>query len=266
VTRERLLNSATVEIEQRERAAERAAKLEDDAALTEVIDRIYNPANPKGMPTIQEIHDMGFGPKTFEHFAKIITKESQGKNTNEVIPSVVNFLFEQVHIDKTITEPAQLVPWIGRGLGTAEFGKLQADLEAINKDPLKQSDDRLLAAFFEASKPAIEKSVFGQILDPRGADLFFQFRLQIQNLVNEGRAEGIPMADLLDPRSTHFVGRIISPFQRTSEQIRKDVRSQQQFLRGTGGGESGLFEPVFTADQERRDGEDADAYIERKRK
>ena len=266
VTRERLLNSSTVEIEQRERAAERAANAEDAAALTDVIDRIYNPANPKGMPTIQEIHDMGFGPKTFEHFAKIITKESQGKNTNEVIPSVVNFLYEQVHVSKTITSTDQLVPWIGRGLGTEEFGKLQADLAAINKDPLKQSDDRLLADFLSASKPAIEKSVFGHSLDPRGAFLYFQYRLQIQNLVREGQDQGIHMADLLDPKSTHFVGRILPAFQRTREQIRKDVRSHQQFMSGGGGTDSGLFAPVNPTVPERLDGESADAWYERTQK
>jgi len=262
VAREQLKASAEVELRRLGTASERAEAARFEAQLNSVIDRIYNPANPQGAPTISELRDMDLGPKAFEHFSKIIIKQAEGEDTNKVIPSVVNDLYARVW-DGRITDPKELVTYLGHGIDTTELGKLQADVADRQKDPLSASDGRLVAEYFRATGPLIEHSVFGQLLDPVGATKKFEHRLQVERLIREGKENGLSIAgDLLEKNSPHFVGKILPSFRRTRQQIMQDVRTASEISRGTEKTESLFFVPD-AAGKERLPGESGDDWFKR---
>jgi len=217
VTRERLLNSSTVEIEQRERAAEKAAKGADDAKLEEMVDRIYNPANPKGVPTIQEIKDVGFeDPADYEHFAAIVTRMSNGEDINEENPIVVKYLFGEA-LSGRMTDPNLLTPYLNQGLPVEKLLNIKSIMLSMKNEETKL-EEKALTRFQKGYESSLTSSVFGQTLDPEGDQRNYEFIIESRRRFFQLREQGKSTDEILSPSSPIFLGHIVPLYQRNPEE------------------------------------------------
>jgi hypothetical protein len=218
-----------------------------------MIDRLWNPENTEGPLTIPDILAAQIGPATKLQFIGLAEKQAAGADLDYLDDGLVNDLYRRVHDPNSpnpITEPSQLLPYIGNGLPRAEAEKLRADIERL-QEPGAREADALFTEFLKRAESSITKtSLFGK--DAKGDQNMLAFRVRVQRLWEKELQEGSDPLELINPASPSYIGNIIPQYMRTPQQQAID---QVEAMRGV--------EIEGTEIPPRLEGESVEAYLKR---
>lgn len=158
-------------------------------------------------------------------FLKILDDDLTGKGERET--AIYNELFVRIGagITKLDTMIDDVLPFVGNGITAEDYKTLQGFAKILHGE----KEGRSLKNFLNAAKAQITQTTLIQN-DPAGDSLFFDFTERLNRRIEEERAKGIPLRELMNPQSKEYLGPMIKDYLRTpSEQIR-DMADR---LRGT---------------------------------
>ena len=227
-------------------------KAEEDAQIHRLLNRLYNPENPEDVPSVPEILSAGLPRIVTEHFIEISEKKARGEDANYLDENLANKLYRDVHTGQ-ITDFSQLVPYIGNGLPREEAEKLRLDIDQL-QNPQEKATTQMLAAFYRAAEGTLDKTTMF-FDDPKGPQLFYEFRVESQKLYKEGLKEGKSPHQMLDPTSPDYIGKLLNTpyFTRTDTQILEEMGERFR----------AIPEPGSAFGEARKEKETPEQYLER---
>ncbi len=212
----RSIKTAGDAAEQRMRQAERDAT--NDAA-SGFLDRIHS-EDPDEFPSVGDVLNSPMGQIEKEHFIGIIEQHNKGQDTSKGVPAVEAALLARIHDSNSsepITRVEQLMPWLGRGLGTEKFGTFLAVLERKAAPATKQREQQF-SDFITRSKAQMVSPSFIFNSDPIGMKNYNDFSIVARNMWIDGLAAGKTPEQLLLSDSPDYIGKIIPQFQKGLEE------------------------------------------------
>lgn len=162
-----------------------------------------------------------------EHGSGVVTKDMQeyGHGFYD--------LFKAVHAPQgdpnRINDITQLQQHVGKDgdLTIAGYNKLSKEL-AGKGTPDGDAEAMMKKQFFANAKAQISGSNEGlHITDPKGDEIFLRFMAQALPAYDKGKSEGKSAAQLLNPDSPEYVGKIIPSFKRPMSQWTSDMMQDQ---------------------------------------
>lgn len=133
-------------------------------------------------------------------------------------------LLQNISSPTGITDPRELYQYMGKGgiLTVDGYNALSQEIEQKNS-PAGQAIATAKSRLFSMGEDAImgENKSFG-ISDPKGQQLHDKWLALTLNDYNSGIKAGKTPAQLLTPQSPDYIGKSISMFQRTPQEIMKD--------------------------------------------
>ncbi len=212
LTLQRSIQTAANAAETRLRDAERDAA---SAAADEFLNGIHS-EDPADFPSVGDVLNSPMSRTEKEHFIDIIEKHNKGEDTFKGIPAVEVLLTTRVHDPNAlepITDVEQLVPHLGRGLGTERFGTLKADIARKNAPATKRAEQQF-SDFVSTSKAQMVSPSFIPNSDPVGLQNYNDFTLVARDKWIDGLAAGKTPEQLLLSDSPDYIGKIIPQFQK----------------------------------------------------
>jgi len=203
-------------------------KLISDDAENEYLQRIYAPVvNAQPVSIAGIVNDPRLSRESKDRLIKQIGSSEQ-HDDKTYGPGFVH-AFQMVHAPAgtpgRITDPAQLYPRLGPGgdLTMAGVEKLRGEIN-LKKSPEGEAESQMKRQFLANAKAQITGTDEGlHIKDPKGDDLFLKFQAQVWPAYEQGRKDGKSPAQLLDPDSPDYVGKIVKNFKRPMEQWFNDT-------------------------------------------
>jgi len=152
------------------------------------------------------------------HMKSII--EAQSNKMDRTDAGIFGDLFQRIHgpadAKNAITSADQLYPYVGNGLSITDMARLRAEVDGKN-----QPEGELLKNFKTMAQAQISGStMFGK--DPAGEQNFYQWNAYFDQVLAQKRKSGIPMHDLLDPKSKEYLGSTIDGYKRDFNQQTAD--------------------------------------------
>ena len=184
------------------------------AASNEFLVRIHDP-DPSKFPTIPEVVGSMMTRIEKDHYIDIIDKHSTGEDTRQGATAVEVNLIARIHDPLNpdpITSANQLVPYLGKGLGTEMFQTLLSDLEK-KASPQTKLIERQFSDFLSSAKPRMVTPSFVPNSDPMGMKNYNDFTIAARLLWDRGIAQGKTPDQLLTSDSPDFIGKIIPNYE-----------------------------------------------------
>ena len=197
----------------------------EDERTSQMLRRFFDPEDPDGVPTVIEVLDAGLPRVVAEHFIQMVEDHAIGKDINKINPNVENSVYRRIHDPdhpNPITDINQILPHVGNGISPEKAEQFRQDLKDLVSPEVKIRD-RLFNDFLKAAEGEIDKSSLFGGKDGKGGQLFFDFRLSMQLLFEEGIKEGKDPRNLLDNESTDYIGKTIDQYIRDPLQIAEDM-------------------------------------------
>lgn len=191
---------------------------------------------------------------TFEQREKVLTAVQGVANRGDMTdPSVFSDTLHKIHQDPgttgAITNPDDLIPLVGNGLKYDDMVKLRGEMSGRG-----QPDGDLRKQFFESAHSQISNSNM-ITKDPDGEKAYYNWYVNVNNLIAQKQKAGVPLTNLLDPKNKDYVGGTINQAIRTPTQQVNDMATRMR---------SAAPNPsTLPADQLRTPGESIDAYLKR---
>jgi hypothetical protein len=200
----------------------------EDTKIHSLLRRFNDENDPDGIPSVPEILDMNLPRIVSEHFIGLAEKHATGADINALNTNVYTYLYKRVHDDTRadhITDPNELLPWLGNGLPVAQQEILRKDIEQLAAPQIKaqaKADDALWNDFLKVGEGLIDRSSFmGK--DGVGGDKYFQFQQAATVLRDEGLKKGISLNELVSKASPNYIGLIIPGYMRTDAEVGADM-------------------------------------------
>ncbi len=169
-----------------------------------------------------------FGSGSKEQFLKML--EQQNKEKLEKLrtdPGVYVDLWDKVHLPdgdpKKIVDENQLNQYMGRGLTVQDINVLRGEIQG--KKTIAGSDEaELKKGLTDIAKGKLTKSnpLLGKV-DPEGDIQYQKFLVGFLNEYGTQRKAGKTPQQLLSPESPDYLGKNIDQYQRSSQQIIRDL-------------------------------------------
>jgi hypothetical protein len=123
-------------------------------------------------------------------------------------------------IGKTIKTEEQLAELVDKDLLTpAGYDKLKPRL----KDVMDTSEDKkVLERFFKDTEERFKTAKddpTGTTKDPRGTENFLPFWVRTRKQAEDALKKGVPVDQLVDPKSEHYLGKTVDTYRRTTSEI-----------------------------------------------
>lgn len=235
--------------------AKDALKEAQQATADVFLERLYRPGNDP--LTVDEILQSNLNPTgemSQKTFIDLLRQEASGEEINRTNAYVYNDLFEQVQTDQ-ITDEAELLAHVGRGISPADYQRLQKEIDR-RKDPAEKATSEAEKAFFDQAKSQITRSTMFE-RDPRGDELYYFFQQAYWKAKANWVAAGRDPAELLNPSSSSYFGDPghLGPYLRTPTDRLNDMSREMR----------GQNEPGRQPAQAkpRQPGETAEQYLKR---
>ena len=195
------------EVKDERLAAERAAS-------DSLVERFNEPGTPN-FPTVQDVLNSNLPRTDTEHFIRLIEDRNSGKDIAAGVATVETNLLARVHDpshERPITDVAQLVPFINKGLSMPVFETLRGDIDRKNA-PATKAREKVFSNFLIASRAKIVQASIIPGKDAVGMDRFKDFQILARQMWLDGLAAGKTPAQLTLTESPDSIGKIISSFQ-----------------------------------------------------
>jgi hypothetical protein len=234
----------------------------DEAAgnYTTAIGDMQNASKPDwtGMDN-RILHDPNLTYQT-KHWLRQQVQEASGGRADRTYGPGFWDAYRQVHAPDgdpgKITDVSQLYGMVGPGkpLTIQGIDKLRTEIDG-KKTPEGEAESSMKKQFFEhVARPQITFTDQDlKLRDPKGDENFLRFMAQATALYDKGKAAGLTPAQLLDPQSKDYVGKIIENFKSPPAErfVDRVEDNQPGFFSRLGsalaGGFSGASQPAFDA-------------------
>jgi hypothetical protein len=222
-------------------------KIVSDAAEDNIMKQIHAPApDAKPISVAEIVNNPLLGREAKERLIKQIGT-SEEKDDKTYGPGFVHAL-QMVHApagtEGRITDPQQLYSRLGPGgdLTFAGVTKLRDEIN-LKKSPEGEAETEMKREFLRNAKGQITGTDEGlHIKDPKGDQLYLKFMAQVLPTYDAGRAKGLTPAQLLDPDSAEYVGKMIKNFKRPMGQWFSDTIQDQPGAVATASAEKPAFD------------------------
>lgn len=130
-----------------------------------------------------------------------------------------------------ITDAGELYDRVGpKGdLTVAGVDKLVSELQG-KRTPEGEADAKMRETMFKAAREQIVQNPATGIRDPKGEEHFLGFMASAYDAIAKGKAGGKTAADLYNPESPDYVGKLAKGFVRTPAQIQADLAAANDDL------------------------------------
>lgn len=122
-------------------------------------------------------------------------------------------LLTQVYTQQ-ITDPAKLMQFVGdetgNGISSAGLQRLQKEMQTANS-PQGSAEAMMKKRFFDAARSEISGTT-AVTHDPEGDKDFEKFLSAALPAYDDERAKGTPIADIFNPKGTHYLGNLVDGF------------------------------------------------------
>lgn len=164
-----------------------------------------------------------FGSGSKDEFLRMLNKD-----TSKTDPALFNELFARTHLADgnpgKIVNENDLNPYLISGrLSIEDLGKLRGEISG-NKTTDGQSEEQLKKGLFEVAKSTLTRSnpLIG-IQDPIGDENLQRFSSWFIGEYQKQRAAGKSPAELLNPDSADYLGKRLSSYVRSPQEIMQDT-------------------------------------------
>lgn len=196
--------------------AEAQRKQQQQKQMNDMFNRVGATDNPL---TVADIRTSDLDYQNKEHMLTAINAVNRGEMATD--PAVFNDMFRRVHLPpgdpNRISSDDQLWPQVGKGLSVPDLTILRNELKGKNT-PDGQALVELKKNFFQMAEQQISPSVLFGSKDATGAKNFYNFQ---QDAITEIAKSDDPM-ELLNPKSSKYLGNKIPLYQRTPQQQMQD--------------------------------------------
>lgn len=255
------LRAEDIEAERRKRAEKEALELAQQKTQNDFLVALSkNQLNTKAILQ-SNLNPVGSGSK--EHFLNLL-KDSKDAKTWKNDPGTVINLVNDINLPdgdprKKIRSEEDLIRYLGKGLNMEGLNQMRAEFQGRKTEAGKIEGD-LKKGVIDIAKGKLTKSnpMLG-IRDPKGDEQLQKFMSFFLTEYQTQKQQGKSAMQLLDPESPDYLGKHVSRFARTPEQIIKDMVSETEV-------ESTPEAPIPTSvpsDKERKPGESAADYLKR---
>lgn len=216
-----------------------------------------------------------FGSGSKEQFLRMVRTVNEKGGRLKTNPNTFINLFDRINLPdgdpKKINSEAELNEYLGNGLDYGDLNKLRQEM-AGTKTEKGRIENSFRKQMFDIAKGQLTKSnpLVG-IADPQGDENLLLFQQFAYEQMEEQKKAGKPIKDLFDPTSKDYLGKYISNYKRTPQEI---MRAQMQQLQATQ--PSTLNDSINNENPEapgqqnkkpaRQPGESISAYLERIKK
>lgn len=171
-----------------------------------------------------------------QHLSNVVQvaarKDADSHDTKTYGPGFID-LFKAVHADgpNRITDERQLYPLVGSGQITVTgLDKLRTEITG-RRSPEGESEAEMKRQFMKNIEQQLSAAnpLIG-IRDPKGQENVLKAMAVVLPMYEEGRRNGIPASEMLNPASKSYVGTAIGQFKRSPAQMLSDINAE--FLAG----------------------------------
>lgn len=208
-----------------------AVKEQQEATRDKFIAQIFGGKGGLPMQDIITSNLPATGPGSKYEFIKM--NEAQTTKKPKTNAAVYEDLFDRIHRPdgdpQKITDPNTLNQYVTEGrLSLNDLNGLRKEIQGRNTPDGKIESD-LRKNFLDMAKTKLVKAnpMLG-LTDPDGQEQFLKFNTQFQKEYASERAKGKSATQLLDPSSPDYMGRMITPFMRTPQEIMKSMSQRMQ--------------------------------------
>lgn len=197
-----------------------------DGYVKQMMGGDFSPALVQG---IQNDPSFNADPSVREHLWTMATTHAQTALGHDPKTYGQGFydLFQRVHAppgaEGRITDVKQLMPLVTAGgpLTLSGYEKLSQEI-AGKRTPDGEAESAMKKKFFDMAQDQITKDPIG-FKDPKGKELNLRFMAQAWTDYNKGKENGLSAAQMLDPKSSDYIGKSIGSFVRPMAQRLKDL-------------------------------------------
>ena len=168
-------------------------------------------------------------PQVAHEIATRLLNENAKMNGGDAKTYGSSFLnvFNRIHAAEgdpnKITDPKQVYSLVGNGLTMSGLEKVRQEI-AGKSTPDGEAESAMRAQFFRNAHGALTGTNDGLGLkDPKGEELYLRFMAQAYKAIDAGKSAGKTPAQLFDPASPDYVGKIIAGMKRTPAQFSQDL-------------------------------------------
>lgn len=224
-----LRNSLAHEATQGIRAAEieknRAKQLADDEtdAKREAIKSNFIEKAVKGTLSANEIvRDDTLKASEKEHLLRELKNNSLNMKTASD-PNVFNRMVEEINSGK-ITSDDQILSKLGKGLTWSDVNHLRKELNSGDGSQ-GQQEKVFKKGLDDIAKGMLTKSNAMGFKDPEGDVQLQKWRIFAAQKMQEGKEKGLTITQMTDPDSKDYIGKYLTQFKKTPEQVMRSVYS-----------------------------------------
>lgn len=261
------VSAQRIEANRQKSVADQAAADQAEAAKDQMLNKLYG----AGLSTndVLKNQSLSFSDKKMMLGMIDTSKDSKIKTD----PGTMISLFNRVNLPEgnpqKITDPDVLNQYFGKGLDISSLQQLRAEIQG-RKTPQGEIEAKLKGNFLESIKGQLTKAnpMIG-IKDPEGDAQYQSFLSNFLPAYDAARKAGKDPVSLLNPQSADYMGKLVSPFVRSPQQILNSMVNQgvptTQLAPGstTTQNAAAPANNVRVAPEPRRKGETPDEYRKR---
>jgi hypothetical protein len=267
---EQAIRAKEIEIERRERQQEKLVKQRQQGTQNDFLQAMVD-----GKLTSKDILNSNleaFGSGSKEQFLNMLKMANAPEQKLKTDADTMIQLYSRIHLpdgdpNKLIDEN-ELNGYFGRGLSLTDLNHLRDEMQGKQTEA-GQIENDMKRQVIEIAKGQLTKSnPLTGFKDPIGDEQMQRFMVNFMATYKEQRAAGVPPRDLLDPDSPKYLGKTISNYKRTNQQIMRDLAPRRAQTPGTGLTLTPSTAPAYAAPPKpapppRQPGESAPDYLKR---
>jgi len=220
-----------------------------------------------------------FGSGSKEQFLNMMKIANSPDEKLKTDPSTMISLFNRIHLPdgdpNKILNDSDLNQYFGRGLSMADLGKLRDEIQGQNTEEGKIEADMKKQVFEIARGKLTKSNPLTGFRDPIGDEQMARFQTYFLEEFKKQRAAGKSAVSLLSPDSPEYLGKQITQYVRTPQQMMKDMVPKKApptdgglattpSLQPAGASQTpGVFRAPVKTPTPRKDGESAADYLKR---
>jgi len=185
----------------------------------------------------QDVLDSNLDPTgggSKEQFINMIKRQNNETKDNRIQtdPYIMKDLYDRIHLPdgdpRKITDENELNKHFGNGLNMADLKNLRGEIS--NKGTIEgEANSQMKKTFIQSAYQAIAKpDPVTKLADPEGAKNFQIWQSNFLSSYQEGLKSGKTPAQLLNPKSSDYLGQDIDQYQRSPQEVIKSIVNQRR--------------------------------------